>query len=195
VDELRASGRGSGGVRGIRLEEGDAVVSSDLVIPGGEIVAMTALGAARRTAESDFPVQGRGGGGVRALKLTARTGPLVALRAVPFGDETLVVLTQNGEAERLALTSIKSGTRAAAPAPVVALEKGDAITEIAYLGGAVDTGSPNGSSGSGAGAEEGSATAPPVSGRARRQARTAGSARPGPRAASKAGRTRTGSAE
>ncbi len=196
ADELRASGRGSGGVRGIRLGEGDAVVSGDLVIPGGEIVAVTALGAGRRTPESDFPAQGRGGGGVRALKVTARTGPLVALRAVPSGDETLVVLTQNGEAERVALASIKSGSRAVALAPLVTLSKGDAIAEVASLGGAAESTWPNGRSGSGSGSDDGNGEEAPLpSGRPRRQARAAGSAHTRQRPTSKAAPKRTRNTE
>jgi len=180
--ELRASGRGSGGVRGIRLEEGDVVVSGDLVIAGGEIVAVTVLGAGRRTPESDFPAQGRGGGGVRALRITAKTGPLVALRAVPPGDATLVVLTQNGEAERVFLGSIKSGGRAVAPAPLIEVGKGDAVTDVAYLGGPAElspTNGPSTSSHSRSGSEVGEEEASPVSRDTRRRSQGSGSARVG----------------
>jgi DNA gyrase subunit A len=186
--ELRASGRGSGGVRGIRLEEGDVVVSGDLVIAGGEIVAVTVLGAGRRTPESDFPAQGRGGGGVRALRITAKTGPLVALRAVPPGDATLVVLTQNGEAERVPLGSIKSGGRAVAPAPLIEVGKGDAVTDVAYLGGPAElspTNGPSTSSHSRSGSEVGEEEAPTGSGNTRRRSQGSGSARGGAKPAAR----------
>ncbi len=67
--EVSVQGRVAGGVRGITLKEGDAVVQ---VMPvggeEGEILVVTDYGYAKRSLLLDYPVQGRGGKGIQTVE-------------------------------------------------------------------------------------------------------------------------------
>src|SRR5439155_6919265 len=78
--------RAAGGVRSMRLTDGDKVCAMDVVKPDGHLLVVTAGGFAKRTPLSQFPVHGRGGSGVIAMKLIDKSGPVVAAKVVE-GDE------------------------------------------------------------------------------------------------------------
>ena len=59
-------GRTACGVRGIKLQEGQSVISL-IIVGDGEILAATVNGYGKRTAIEDYPVHGRGGQGVIAI--------------------------------------------------------------------------------------------------------------------------------
>jgi len=86
-DEVRATGRVAGGMRGIKLDEGDEVLRGPLVLTPKLplIVTFTDAGYARRTPLDDYPMQGRGGGGVKAMPLGVKGG--TAVRAVLFATK------------------------------------------------------------------------------------------------------------
>jgi DNA gyrase subunit A len=89
--DLRAMGRGTQGVRGIRLREGDRVVAAVSNVEGDDVLLLTSSGYGKRTAISEFRRQTRGGLGVKAFKLTRVRGTLVgALAVAKEGDVFLV---------------------------------------------------------------------------------------------------------
>ncbi len=98
-DEVRPTGRAAGGVRGIKLDEGDAVLRGPLVARMPLVVTFTASGYARRTALEDYPLQGRDGGGVKAMRLDAK--PAGKLFDTKAGQEVVAVLfaTKGGDFE------------------------------------------------------------------------------------------------
>jgi DNA gyrase subunit A len=110
-DDVRATGRATQGVIGIRLRDGDEVVSMAIVSPSesdtAELLAVSENGYGKRTPLSEYPVQGRGGQGVITLKVTDKTGNLVSLEVVR-GDEELMVLSANGVAIRTSVDSIST---------------------------------------------------------------------------------------
>ena len=57
----RASGRGSGGVRAIKLDANDSVIAADLVDKDGALMVLTSVGFGKRTDLSEYSPQGRGG--------------------------------------------------------------------------------------------------------------------------------------
>ncbi len=74
ASEVPSRGRGAGGVRGMRLNSRDHVVSLTAVPSDsdGELAVITAEGRAKRTVVSDFPCQHRGGRGVRCVRKRQR---------------------------------------------------------------------------------------------------------------------------
>ena len=88
--DARPMGRDTRGVRGIKLREGDEVVSATTVTEGDEILLLTSGGYGKRTAMTEFPRQKRGGIGVKAIKLTRVRGLLVAALAVNRDDQIFV---------------------------------------------------------------------------------------------------------
>ncbi|EQD70149.1 DNA gyrase, A subunit, partial [mine drainage metagenome] len=77
-DTVRSMGRTATGVRGMRLAEGEQVVSL-IVAADGDILAATARGYGKRTALDEFPRKGRGTQGVIAIQCSERNGALVAV--------------------------------------------------------------------------------------------------------------------
>ena len=84
-------GRTAKGVRGIRLGEGQRVIS--LIIPNEEGYLLTASenGYGKRSLITDFPIRGRGAQGVIAMQTSNRNGELVGAVQVFKGDELMLI--------------------------------------------------------------------------------------------------------
>ena len=115
-DDVRPSGRGSGGVRAFRLDDGDKVAAADVVEPNGELILISQRGVGKRVALAEFPVQGRGGAGVRAFGVTAKTGPVAAARIAALADD-LLVISAEGTVEQTSVESVPQKTRATQGCP------------------------------------------------------------------------------
>ena len=92
--DVRPMGRTARGVRGMRLPEGERMIS--LIIPeaGRRVLAVSAKGYGKRTEPDEFPVHGRGGQGVIAMQTSARNGALVGAVQVADGDEIMLISDQ-----------------------------------------------------------------------------------------------------
>jgi len=95
VAPLRNASRTSGGVRGIKLNKGDIVVSMGTVQPSADLITVTENGYGKKTKVDKFPLHGRGGKGVLAHRVNAKTGKVIAAKFVPPGYE-LFITTANG---------------------------------------------------------------------------------------------------
>ncbi len=128
-DDVRATGRATQGVIGIRLREGDEVVSMTKVSADddGELLTISENGYGKRTAISEYPLQGRGGQGVITLKVTDKTGKLVSLERVG-GDEELMVISANGVAIRTRIEQISSYGRPSQGVKVMRIGDSDRVT-------------------------------------------------------------------
>lgn len=92
--EVRSMGRTARGVRGMRLQSGQRVIS--LIIPDEEhcILTASANGYGKRTKVSDFPVKGRGVQGVIAMQVSERNGELVGAIQIQETDEMMLISDQ-----------------------------------------------------------------------------------------------------
>ena len=93
-DTVRSMGRNARGVRGIRLQDGQRVISLIVVSDKNCILTSTENGFGKRTPITDFPTKGRGGQGVISIQTTARNGLVVGAEQV--GDKDEVMLISNG---------------------------------------------------------------------------------------------------
>ncbi|MDZ4765223.1 MAG: DNA gyrase subunit A [Chloroflexota bacterium] len=114
--EVRATGMGAGGMRGIKLgEDGDRVVSAFLITDGEDdklhIWTITDAGIAKTSPLSEYPTQGRAGSGVQTMKLSAVSKGMAAA-AVGRLDEPITILTSKNRAKTLKLGSAPTGRRA-----------------------------------------------------------------------------------
>lgn len=91
--DCRPMGRTARGVRGIRLQQDEEVVSM-LVAAGGDILTATEHGYGKRTQLEEFSTQHRGGMGLIGIQTSDRNGSLVA--AVEVSDEDDIMLISNG---------------------------------------------------------------------------------------------------
>ena len=92
--DVRAMGRVSKGVRGMRLPEGHSVIS--MVIPevDGLLLTVCQNGYGKRTKIEEFPTKGRGGKGMIAIQASERNGPLVGVTQLFDGDEIMLISDQ-----------------------------------------------------------------------------------------------------
>ncbi|MCL1597562.1 MAG: DNA gyrase subunit A, partial [Actinomycetia bacterium] len=118
-------GRASQGVRGIRLREGDEVVSAAVADEAEEVLILTEGGYGKRVKMDEFRVQKRGGVGVIAMKITRVRGPVTAARGVSPGDE-IVVTSSDGIVMRAEAKSISRQKRPSTGVKVMNLD-GDAV--------------------------------------------------------------------
>jgi len=88
----------SGGIIGIALEEGDALVSVVLAKTGDEVVLCTKLGMAIRFAESDVRPMGRDTYGVKGINVGA--GDQIVGMVVTDPDGALLTVCENGYGKR-----------------------------------------------------------------------------------------------
>ena len=92
--DVRAMGRVSKGVRGMRLPENHSVIS--MVIPelDGFLLTVCENGYGKRTKVDEFPTKGRGGKGMIAIQASERNGPLVGATQLFSGDEIMLISDQ-----------------------------------------------------------------------------------------------------
>lgn len=92
---VRSMGRTARGVRGIKLQEGQRVISLIVVKSDAcSILTATENGYGKRTAIAEFPTKGRGGQGVISIQTTERNGAVVG--AVQVEDNEEIMLITNG---------------------------------------------------------------------------------------------------
>jgi DNA gyrase, A subunit len=105
--DIRSMGRSAAGVRAIKLNEGDAVVSADVINSNDDIEKLTVLtisskGYGKRTPLEDYKTQSRGGKGLKNYKLVGENN-FVVYSAIIKENEV-----ENGEINLIAISS--SGT-------------------------------------------------------------------------------------
>jgi len=91
---VRSMGRTACGVRGVRLE-GDQRVISLIIENEGDILTVTENGYGKRTPMSEFPTKGRGGKGMKSIKTSERNGNQVGAVLAIDSDE-LMLITDGG---------------------------------------------------------------------------------------------------
>ncbi len=92
--DVRAMGRVSKGVRGMRLPEKHAVISMVVPEPDGLLLTVCENGYGKRTLVDEFPTKGRGGKGMIAIQASERNGPLVGATQLFAGDEIMLISDQ-----------------------------------------------------------------------------------------------------
>ncbi|HHJ37838.1 MAG: DNA gyrase subunit A [Methylothermaceae bacteria B42] len=90
--EVRSMGRTAGGVRGMKLPEGDKVIAL-IIGTEGTVLTVTENGYGKRTQLDEFPRHRRGGQGVIAIQTSERNGALVAAVLVQDDDEIMLITT------------------------------------------------------------------------------------------------------
>ena len=92
--DVRAMGRVSKGVRGMRLPEDHSVISMVIPESDGFLLIVCENGYGKRTKVDEFPTKGRGGKGMIAIQASERNGPLVGATQLFTGDEIMLISDQ-----------------------------------------------------------------------------------------------------
>lgn len=88
---VRPMGRTATGVRGIKVGEGEAVVSMIVPKNDGAVLTVTENGYGKRTILADYPTKGRGTLGVVSIKVSERNGKVVGAVQVGENDEIMMI--------------------------------------------------------------------------------------------------------
>jgi DNA gyrase subunit A len=126
--DIREMGRQAYGVIGIRLEEGDYVVS--MIASSNEndmILSVTERGFGKRTAVEEYRTQNRGGKGIINVKTTDKNGRVVAIMRVQE-DADILVMTANGKLIRVRSQDIRAVGRATQGVRLINLDEDDKVT-------------------------------------------------------------------
>ena len=90
--DARPMGRVSQGVRGMRIEKDQRIISL-VVLEEGNILVATENGFGKQTLKDEFSIQKRGGKGVIAIQTSKRNGNLIGANQVRTGDEVMFIST------------------------------------------------------------------------------------------------------
>jgi DNA gyrase subunit A len=130
--DVRAMGRNAGGVRGITLDKKDFVVGMVAVKREGSLLTVCLKGFGKRSEIEEYRVTRRGGKGVITMKITDKTGPVVAVKEVVDTDE-LMIISAGGQVIRLALKNVRVMGRATQGVRLINLDEKDQVVDVARL--------------------------------------------------------------
>lgn len=130
VDQVRAMGRDSRGVKGIDLRDGDRVVGLDVIDEEhSQVLSISTKGYGKRTDVDEWRPQKRGGLGLIGVKLSEKTGLLAKLRLVSPEDH-LMVITDGGKVIRTRVDEIRETRRSAEGVRVLHVAEGESVVDV-----------------------------------------------------------------
>lgn len=109
--DVRPTGRSTRGVKLITLEDGDNVVSSQVVGKGAKLLTITEKGYGKMTSEEEYTVQSRGGKGILTHRINEKTGALVTALVV-YDEKDLLLISSSGIIIRISAKEIAKSSRA-----------------------------------------------------------------------------------
>jgi len=136
--DVRSMGRSAGGVKGITLEKGDAVVALAVVVPDAALLVAGETGIGKRTSFDEYLVQSesgarkqsRGGKGRITMKVGEKTGVIIGALPVRDTDE-IMLITVGGQMVRTNVKGIREAGRNTMGVKLVNLDPGDKLQAIA----------------------------------------------------------------
>ena len=130
--QVRAMGRTACGVRGIRLQKGQRVISLIVTRAEGTILTVTENGFGKRTPMDQFPLKGRGGMGVISIKTSERNGEQVGAVLVEEQDEVMLI-TDGGTLVRNRVSDISLMGRGTQGVTMIRLSKKERLIGLARV--------------------------------------------------------------
>ncbi len=129
-EDVRPMGRTARGVRGMKLGEGQQVLSLLVAANHQETVLVaTENGFGKRTVLVDFRHSGRGTQGVIAIAASERNGKVVAARLVQ-DDDQIMLITTGGVLIRTRVNEIRELGRATQGVTLIALDAGEKLAGL-----------------------------------------------------------------
>jgi DNA gyrase subunit A len=133
---VRAMGRTARGVRGIKMAEGDSVISLIIVDPESDasksVLTSTIRGYGKRTLLENYPRKGRATKGVISIQTSDRNGDVVAAVLVEEGDEAMLI-TSGGTLIRTRIVEISIMSRNTQGVRLIGLGKNEDLVSLARV--------------------------------------------------------------
>ena len=131
-EQLRPMGRQTAGVQGMKFRDGDELLAMDVVQGDSDrdLLVVTNEGFAKRTAISEYRLQGRNGYGVKAVQLAEGRGSLVGAVIVEESDQIMAIM-KSGKVIRSNVAEVKRTGRTTQGVTLAKPDKNDEIISIA----------------------------------------------------------------
>ena len=139
-EDVRATGRATTGVRGMKLAKGDHIVDMEVADPlpdlpegvepdestedHGMLLTVCEKGYGKRSLLQDYRLQGRGGTGVINIRAGVRNGQVVGFKLVKPGEGCLLI-SQEGMVIRFLIDEVRKTGRNAQGVGLLKLASGD----------------------------------------------------------------------
>lgn len=137
--DVRAMGRTAGGVRGMTVKKNDLVVSAEVVSGLAKNAALLVImdkGYGKKTALTEYKIQGRGGSGIKTAEVTPKTGKIIGAKVLvgeEAKEEEMVVISKKGQVIRISAAEIPSLSRATQGVRIMKMREGDSIASMVAL--------------------------------------------------------------
>ncbi len=133
-EEMRAMGRTAAGVKGVTLaDENDRIVGVLAIDnPRSTVLIVSQHGFGKRSLLEDYRITHRGGKGVSTIKITEKTGKLIAMKDVT-DDDDLMIINRSGIAIRLHVDSLRVLGRNTQGVKLIDLRKNDIIAAVCVV--------------------------------------------------------------
>ena len=125
---VRAMGRTACGVKGIKMADGQKVISLTIG-DEGDLLSVTENGFGKRTLIEQFPVKGRAGMGMISIKTSERNGKQIGAVRVSEDDE-IMLITDGGTLVRTRVADVSQMSRDTQGVKVISLIKGEKLVGI-----------------------------------------------------------------
>ncbi|WP_305907512.1 DNA gyrase subunit A [Methylomarinum sp. Ch1-1] len=132
-EDVRPMGRTATGVRGIKLQEGQRVISL-IIASEGMILNITEKGYGKRTRLEEFTCHKRGGQGLIAIQTSERNGAVVGAVLVNDGDE-IMLITNGGTLVRTRVNEISVVGRNTQGVTVIRPDAGEKVVGVGRIEG------------------------------------------------------------
>ncbi len=128
--EVRAMGRAAAGVRGMKLQKNQKVIS---LLTAGEddksVLTATENGYGKRTPVAEYTRHGRGTQGMIAIQASDRNGKLVGAQMVTKKDE-IMLITTGGVLIRTRVSEVREQGRSTQGVRLINLDEGETLVGI-----------------------------------------------------------------
>ncbi len=138
-EDVREMGRTAAGVAAMKVAKGDRIVSADVLSKGvkdREVLVVTENGYGKATPAKEYKVQKRAGSGIKTVKVTSKTGEVVA--GIIISEEErkegeLVIMSKKGQVIKLPLKQVPTLGRDTQGVKVMKMRPGDQIASVVFV--------------------------------------------------------------
>ena len=129
-DEVRATGRGTMGVKGMNVPAAAKMLGMEIARPDTDLFVITEKGYGKRTKVEEYPSHHRGGQGVFTITMTEKKGLLAAMKVVASDDE-IMIMSEDGVVVRTPVDGISELGRSTQGVRVMNVAEDDRVTAVA----------------------------------------------------------------
>lgn len=135
-EKVRPTGRGAAGVRGISLVKPEdrvvGMVCLDIEDSESALLVVSENGNGKRSNFEEYRVTNRGGKGVKTMQITAKTGEVIAIKAVKETND-LMITNKSGIVIRLSAAEVPLIGRATQGVRLIRLGENDSIADVTVI--------------------------------------------------------------